>query len=295
VGFLCNRRRLLDAAAIKGVTNLLVLVVTPCVIMHSFVRQSFAPSLLGDLGWALAVSVFAHAAGTALAFLCLRDRNPDREGVLRFAVMFSNAGFMGLPLEYALLGEMGVFYGAVYVVVFNLLCWSYGLVVMCGSLRDVRVRTLFVNPGSVGIALGLPLFLLSFKLPPMIGTPVKMMADVNTPMAMIVIGWYLAEADFRAMLRSGAAYLATVLRLFAIPLAVLGCLYGLTRLFPDLDRVMLVAIVASSSAPAAALTTMLAARYSRDVPMSVGIVTGTTFLSALTMPIVVGLALWLFA
>ena len=58
---------------------------------------------------------------------------------------------------------------------------------------------------------------------------------------------------------------------------------------------MLVVIVASSSAPAAALTTMLAARYSRDVPMSVGIVTGTTFLSALTMPIVVGLALWLFA
>ena len=293
IGFVFNRRKLIDERAVKGIVEVLVLVVTPCLIVHVFQRP-YESRLLSGLIWAFGAAVGAHLLGIAASFL-VRPREGARRSVLRYAVIFSTAGFMGLPLEYALLGEMGVFYGAVYVVVFNLLCWSYGLVVMCGSLRDVRVRTLFVNPGTVGIALGLPLFLLSFKLPPMIGTPVKMMADVNTPMAMVVIGWYLAEADFRAMLRLGAAYLATVLRLFAIPLAVLGCLYGLTRLFPDLDRVMLVAVVASSAAPSAALTTMLAARYDRDVPMSVGIVTGTTFLSALTMPIVVGLALWLFA
>ena len=194
VGFLCNRRRLLDAAAIKGVTNLLVLVVTPCVIMHSFVRQSFAPSLLGDLGWALAVSVFAHAVGTALAFLCLRDRDPDREGVLRFAVMFSNAGFMGIPLEYALLGTAGVFFGAMYVVVFNLACWSLGVAVMCRGVKNVGMRSLLVNPGTVGVALGLPFFLFSLDLPEVVGRPLEMMADLNTPLAMVMVGWYLAES-----------------------------------------------------------------------------------------------------
>ena len=181
-----------------------------------------------------------------------------------------------------------------YVVVFNLLCWSYGLVVMCGSMKDMRLRSLLVNPGTVGIAAGLPLFILSIRLPPMLGTPVKMLADVNTPMAMVVIGWYLAQADFRAVLRSGGAYLAAVLRLLAIPGTVLCGMWALGRMTPGLDRTMMVAIVASSSAPAAALTTMLAARYGRDVPMSVGVVAGTTFLSALTMPVLVGLAMWLF-
>ena len=99
VGFLCNRRRLLNAVAIKGITELLVLIVTPCVIIHSFIQQKFAVSLLGDLGWALAMSVFAHAVGAAIAFLFLHDRNPNRGGVLRFATIFSNAGFMGIPLE----------------------------------------------------------------------------------------------------------------------------------------------------------------------------------------------------
>ena len=91
VGYLCNRRKLLNAVAIKGITELLVLIVTPCVIVHSFIQQRFAASLLGDLGWALAMSVFAHAVGAAIAFLCLHDRDPSRGGVLRFAVIFSNA------------------------------------------------------------------------------------------------------------------------------------------------------------------------------------------------------------
>ena len=81
--------------------------------------------------------------------------------------------------------------------------------------------------------------------------------------------WYLAQADFRAVLRSGGAYLAAVLRLLAIPGTVLCGMWALGRMTPGLDRTMMVAIVASSSAPAAALTTMLAARYGRDVPMSV--------------------------
>ena len=77
VGFFCNRRRLLDAAAIKGVTELLVLIVTPCVIMHSFIQQTYSPALLGDLGWALAATAFAHVVGSALAFACSVQSAPQ--------------------------------------------------------------------------------------------------------------------------------------------------------------------------------------------------------------------------
>ena len=312
VGFLCNRRRLLDDAAIKGVTKLLVLVVTPCVIVHSFVRQTFASSLLGDLGWALAVSVFAHAIGTALAFLCLRDRNPDREGVLRFAVIFSNAGFMGIPLEYALLGTAGVFFGAMYVVVFNLACWSLGVAVMCRGVKNVGMRSLLVNPGTVGVALGLPFFLFSLDLPEVVGRPLEMMADLNTPLAMIMVGWYLAESGKLKVgsekLKVGSRkfpYLSTpnfqlttlivaVLRLVVVPFAVIGALACVRAFAPAFNPVMAVAISTAAAAPVAALTTVVAALYEKDVSTATRIVSGTTLLSILTMPPVVGFALWLF-
>lgn len=294
VGFLCNRRKLLNAVAIKGVTELLVLIVTPCIIVHSFIQQKFAMSLLGDLGWALAVAVFSHVAGSAIAFICLHDRDPRREGVLRFAAIFSNAGFMGIPLEYALLGADGVFFGAMYVVVFNLVCWSWGVAVMCRGAKAMGLKSILVNPGTVGVALGLPFFLFSIKLPEVVGRPVEMLADLNTPLAMIMVGWYLAEADFRPVLRCGAAYCVALLRLAAIPLVVIGALVGLRACVPSLNPVMAVAIATAACAPVAALTTVIAARYEKDVSMATGLVSSTTLLSILTMPPIVGFALWLF-
>ena len=295
VGFLCNRRKLLNAIAIKGVTELLVLIVTPCVIVHSFIQQKFAPSLLGDLGWALAMSVFAHVVGAAIAFLCLHDRNPNRGGVLRFATIFSNAGFMGIPLEYALLGADGVFFGAMYVVVFNLVCWSLGVAVMCRGMKNVGLRALFVNAGTVGVALGLPFFLFSLKLPEVVERPVAMLADLNTPLAMIMVGWYLAETDFRPVLRCGAAYGVAALRLVAVPLVVIAAFAGVRACVPALNPVMAVAISTAAAAPTAALTTVIAARYDKDVSTATSLVSGTTLLSILTMPPIVGFALWLFS
>ena len=301
VGFFCNRRRLLNDVAIKGVTELLVLIVTPCVIIHSFIQQKFAVSLLGDLGWALAASVFAHVVGSVIALLCLHDRDTRREGVLRFAVIFSNAGFMGLPLEYAILGADGVFFGAMYVVVFNIACWTWGVAVMCKGAKVTNLRSILVNPGTVGVTLGLPFFLFSMKLPEVVGRPLEMMADLNTPLAMIMVGWYLAESG-KCKVESvkckmkGAFLIFKVgaLRLVVVPLAVIGAFVGIRACVPSLNPVMAVAIVTAASAPVAALTTVIAARYDRDVTTATGLVSGTTLLSILTMPPIIGFALWLF-
>ncbi|MBR0504093.1 MAG: AEC family transporter [Kiritimatiellae bacterium] len=294
VGCLCNRCRLLNGVAIKGVTGLLMLIVTPCVIIHSFIQQRFSPSLLGDLGWALAVAVFAHVIGSAIALICLHDRDARREGVLRFAAIFSNAGFMGLPLEYAILGADGVFFGAMYVVVFNLVCWTWGVAVMCRGAKATNLRSILVNPGTVGVALGLPFFLFSVNPPEVVGRPIQMLADLNTPLAMIMVGWYLAEADLRPVLCRGVVYGVAALRLLVVPLAVIGALVGLRACVPTLNPVMAVAIATAASAPVAALTTVIAARFDRDVTTATGLVSGTTLLSILTMPPIVGFALWLF-
>ena len=298
VGFLCNRRRIIDAAAIKGFTELLVLIVTPCIIMHSFMQQAFAPSLLGDLGWALAASVFAHVVGSVIAILFFRGGDLRREGVMRFAVIFSNAGFMGIPLEYAILGPKGVFFGAMYVVVFNLACWSWGVFVMCRGAKAVGWKSVLVNPGTVGVALGMPFFLFSIKLPDVVGVPVELLAGLNTPLAMIVAGWYLAESVKlgveSAKCLSFSAAKVVVLRLLVVPLAVIGALACARAFISDFNPVMAVALATAACAPVAALTTVIAARYDRDVSTATGLVAGTTLLSILTMPPIVGFALWLF-
>ena len=300
VGAVCRRVRLVDETSVKGIVNVLLLVVTPSLIIDSFQRP-FDSSMMHGFFWAFAIASIAHVAVILLARLFSRGDDKSRP-VLRLAMVFSNAGFMGIPLEQAILGAEGVFYGIVYVVVFNFFMWSWGLYEMRGQVplsnsnsrlqlskeRWRSLRPMIVNPGTVGLAIGLPLFFASISLPAILKTPISLLAGLNTPLAMLVIGFYLAGADFRRVVRMPSAYLAAAVRLIAYPLAMVALLYLLRAHFP---REMMLALVTAASAPVAAMVSMFASKFERDVDLSVGLVSGTTLLSILTMPPVIAFAM----
>ena len=145
-----------------------------------------------------------------------------------------------------------------------------------------------MNPGTVGLAAGLPVFLLSIPLPAVVSAPLGHMADLNTPLAMIVIGHSLARANLGKVLRCGAAHFAAFLRLVAFPLLVVAALVPLRGRVP---RDMLLAVVVAASAPVAAMVSMFATRFRRDVDTAAALVSGTTLASVATMPPVIALAM----
>ena len=191
-----------------------------------------------------------HALGIAAAHLSFRGEEA-RERVLRFGVVFSNAGYMAIPLQKALLGEDGVFYGAAYVAVFNLVLWSYGVMAMSGDRKALSARRLLLNPGVIGLAAGLLLFFTGIRLPAFLEAPVGHLAALNTPLPMLIVG---------------LLYLC------------------------GMRGALLTACVIAASAPAAAATTMFATRYGQDARLSVNLVALSTLCSMLTMPLVVGAA-----
>lgn len=285
MGALTRLTRTMDDNSIRGATALLLNFVTPCLLISTFQRD-YSPDQLATIGLAAAIGFGFHAISVALAFIFMRDRDPSREAVLKYAVIFTNAGFMSLPLQKEVLGEDGVFCGAVIVGVFQILCWTLGIWLMGG--RDARIswRKIAFNPGIVGIAVALAFFLLGVRLPAPIARPCHMMGELNTPLAMTVIGYHLAGARLGGVWRDRRALGAMALRLLVSPLLLVGVL----ALFGSWDRTLLVATVIAASAPVAALCTVLAVQYRRDVPLSVRLVSLTTLVSVVTMPLVVALA-----
>ena len=297
-GAAMRRTRLIGDVAIDGFVNVLILVVTPCVIVDVFQRP-FDPSSLSSLGLAFAIAVIGHLVVIPLATLLVRHRDENVRKPLLLAAVFSNAGFMGIPLEQAILGDRGVFFGASYIVVFNLFIWSWGLKVMKGNGERLARRSLgegggtgvvkmVLNPGTIGIALGLPLFLFSARLPSFLAVPVHHLANLNTPIAMIVIGYGLAGAKLGQVARNPSVYVASLIRLVGYPLLFIAAMYP----FRDrLDRDMMLAMCIAASAPVAAMVSMFATKFRRDVDTGVAVVSGTTLLSILTMPAVIALAM----
>lgn len=285
VGALCAKTGIIKEVAIKSCSDLVLIVVTPCVIIQSFQRP-FDAAMLKGLGLACLIALSIHIVTILLAHLLLHDPVAARERVLRVGAVLSNAGFMSLPLQNALLGEDGVFYGAAYVAIFNLILWSYGLVEMSGSRQNLSPRKLILNPGVLSLAIGLMLFLARITLPTVLASPMGHLAALNTPLPMLIIGFYLADTDLKAALRDWRSYAAHP-----------GCGCWWCRLprwafciCAGYAAPLLVSMIIAASAPVAASTTMFATKYDCDTGLSVNLVSLSTLLSLITMPLIVALA-----
>ena len=288
-GISVRRFAIFDAPSIKRIADYVLAVVTPCLIVTSFQRP-FDRSALVGVCLSFAAAVFTHLAGMLLSRVAVREGDEPRRRAMRFATVFSNAGYMGIPLQYAVLGAEGVFYGSIYVVVFHLLCWTYGVWEIRGGFKGEGIVRVLVNPGLVGIALGLPFFLLSVQLPTVVAQPVKMTGDLYTPLAMLVLGYHLAGAKMAPALARGGTFAVLALRHVAIPAVLIAVL----ALIPDVDPKVAVAAVIPAAAPVGASVTVFSARYGKDAAYPTALVAISTLLSVVTLPVVVSVAMHLF-
>lgn len=284
VGFFCGKRGFITEHASKKMTDIVLYIVTPCVMISAFQRE-FSMEMLGKVLVAALAAAVILGASVGLSRLVFHNKDVSRKKVLQFAVIFSNCGFMSLPLQKQLLGEDGWFFGSIFVAVFNVFVWTYGLADMSGDIRQLSIKKLALNPGILGVIAAVLLFVFRVQLPDILRLPVEHLANLNTPLPMLIIGFYLSQANLRRAFTDPWVYLGAALRLAVIPLAVTLVMTAL-----GLDRTMTIAFVIACSAPTAATTTMFAAKFDRDVALSVSTVAASTLLSVVTMPLVVSLA-----
>ena len=158
LGVIFAKTKLLKDSDVKAITDLVLYTVTPCVIIKSFVRE-FDKTLLKNLIISFVAVFAAHIIFILVTKLLLHSKTANRQKVLQFGVIFSNCGFMSIPLLQAVLGDDGVFYGSTYIAVFQLFVWSFGIITM-GGKEFITPKKLIINPGLIGFAVALVIFLL---------------------------------------------------------------------------------------------------------------------------------------
>ena len=286
VGFVLGKARLIDDRGSVAMSNLVMYAVSPSILVVAFQRELDMASLR-NFGLVLLVALAVHILA-AVSVLLVRDKDPQRQSCLRFAVVFANCGFMGYPLMSAMLGSEGVFYGSAYLLVFTVLTWTLGIQLVKGGKMAFSWRTLLMNPGVIGVAIAMVLYLLQITLPEIILSPITYLSDMNTPLPMVVIGYQLSQADFRRALHGASFWVSAALRLVILPLLALG-----VCMLMRLDSGVTLAVVIAASTPPAALLGMFAAKFDKDVSLAPSLVAVQTLLSMITMPLVLGLAKFL--
>lgn len=284
VGFVADKTGLYREKAARMTNDLLFYIVTPAIITQSFLSMEltrenvFALLISAVCGFAL------HGVAILLSLPFFRKGPKEENAIYKYACVYGNVGYMALPMAQALLGAPGVFYCSACLIPFNVVCFTHGVALMSGG-KHFNWKKLLFNPGTISVAIGLPLYLLEVKLPVVLADPVSFIAGLNTPMAMIMFGTYLANTDLKTMFREKKIYLAAVLKLLVLP-ALMFLIFRLC----GVTGALLTACIISASAPTANNTVMFAAKYGRDTGLASKAVAVITLLSVLTMPIMIALA-----
>lgn len=284
IGFFLTKIKMLNQESIKCFTELALTLVTACVIVKSFFRE-FNKNDLKDLLISFLLGAILHVVFILLSIPLLRDKNKDRQVVMQYAAVFSNCGFMALPLQQALLGDNGVFLGSSFVAIFNAFVWSWGLRIMSGDKKSLNPVKIITRPAILALIIGFVVFILSIPVPKILSEPISMIAALNTPLPMIIIGYHLASSNVLKGLTDIKCIFTVLLRLLLYPaIAILGM--WLCGIRGD----MLVSLSICCAAPVAANATMFASKYNRDTELSVNLVSLSTLLSLATMPAMITLA-----
>lgn len=286
-GFLINKTGLVKGTDVRGINQLLIYIGNPALIMVTFM-QPINKELLINCLWVLVFAFLSLGLFTLIAFLSFRNTETAKRNVYRFGSVFSNSAFMGIPVLIAVIGPEAGIYASFYNIAFQLFIWSVGSYFYTGDLSYVKPKKMFINPGIIPLFFGLVLWSVGLggKVPAVLYDTLGYFRDIVVPISMLLVGIRLADCDLKGIFKNRRLFEAVALRLLILPTAVWAILRLLMLVGLPISPVALQATLICISTPAASFTVAFAERYDGDGAEASKVVSISTLLSVLTMPLV---------
>lgn len=280
-GYFLYRKKLVSQQGCADIGKMLLYIVMPVAIFRSYVA-----GFSWEIFESLAVSFAAAVLSLFLSVCVSRLLFSSDHAVERFGAAFSNAGFIGIPLVQMTLGSENVIYISSFVALLNILQWTYGVLAMTGDRQYISFRKIRTNPIVISFLAGIAIFCLPVTLPDTIQGVIGTVASMNGPLAMIVLGIYLAQIPLAELFTEGIVYKCVLVRLILIPaLTIL-----LMMLFPAKYLMIKLAVLIVASAPVGSNVAIFAQLFGQDYSRSVKEVCLSTLACIVTMPVLIGIA-----
>ncbi|SDM17101.1 AEC family transporter [Halarsenatibacter silvermanii] len=218
--------------------------------------------------------------------------SPRHRQTIKFLMIFSNIGYMGLPVLGAIFPEYGVFYGSIGQIPFNAVIWTYGIYILQEkgeSMKPARMLQIFKNNGTLALGVGFFILLTGIEVPGALAEAINLIGDATFPFSMIVIGASLYGMELRRLIVKPELLGLSLFKLLVFPLAALAVF----RLV-SLPAILASVITLQIAMPAAANSVIFAARFSGDHRLASEGVFITTLLSLFTIPFITAVAVIVF-
>jgi malate permease and related proteins len=262
---------------------LILYITLPALIFFSL-DISFSFTLVTEFLWLITMSIYVLVLSSLLAiWMRRRAKLPEKQNsVYEGLIIFGNQGFIGYAVIFIVFGNQGIIYLTMFNICYLLLIWSYGIYLFSKNKKEMKWKSIFLNPGILSILTGMVIFLLPVGLPDVISNGLEMIGKMTIPLSMIVVGSLIANVKFislLSMMKSGSLWNMAIAKLLFIPLLLIP--------FAALSvpsSLLLIAVIVSGM-PCAPTISLYAQKYGADTSFaSLGVLL-TTLFCVVTIPL----------
>ncbi len=279
-GVIAAKGKMLDTHTNAKMSTMIVNIFNPMLILSSAagaVGQVPLQRILLVFGIALGMFLFFILAGMVLTRFFSKD--PIQRKIYQLMFVFSNLGFIGIPVVSSVLGAEYVVYVSQFLLIYNLVFYTYGRTLMRGRFNLAALRSL-INPGNIACVLAMVLVLANIQLPGFLHTAVDYLGGAASPLALVSVGFTLANANVKEIFGDKKLYLFTLIKLLVLPVILLPLL----RLLPVDDGLAAVCLVMFGM-PVGSMPLMLITERGLDGRTCTAAVIMSTILCVFTVPI----------
>ena len=294
VGYIAGKLGYMGGTFDKKLSKVVIDITCPALILSSAMTGELPDRryILPLLG----ISVLTYVLLTGVALLLPRflTKKKDDEGVIGFAMMFGNVGFMGYPIVASIFGHEAVFYAAVLNVVNTFTVFTVGTMLIVGknqvstveekemSQKKMLRKVLYSTP-MLSAYLTMLIVALEIKdIPEFISQPLTMIGNITVPAALLIIGSSMSQLPLRALLGNSTIYTTTLMRLAVLPVGIhyLMTLLGFSSFVVGINTVVI-------AMPVATYGTILCLRHGKDTTLITEVTFITTLLAMISIPLLV--------
>ena len=275
----------------RQMAGVVLYVVAPLLILDTY-SMEYDATITKNMLLGFVLSAISITIGILVSYGLKVGSRKESYPTERFTVIFTNCGFMGIPLAQAVFGDIGVIYCTTYITMFNLFVWTYGLALMRGKSRErcglkEKLKP-FLTPTMFCIVIGLLVYFFQIPLPKQLKSAVGYISSMNTPLAMIVSGIYIAQGDLIGALKKGRVYAVSAMKCLVVPFFMIFVL-----LFLPFDEKLKTTILILSACPSGANGMLFANRFGGDAKTASNVFTVTTIAGILCIPLMVMASEWI--
>lgn len=179
----------------RYLSTLILFLVMPSMMLNAF-NVDFDKSKSVQFICIVVLQIIVEIICIVISMITMRGKTAlakKRMGMDRMALVYSNLGFIGIPLINSVYGTDGVFLLMGCNIVFNVFLWTHGIYAVTGK---ITVRQIVTCPTIIAIVISIFLFIFPIRLPHILSRCVEMISALNTPLGMILLGVLFANFHF---------------------------------------------------------------------------------------------------